>query len=169
MEILADLGDLTLARATRDHIPVIERLLADDPTSPRHVATTTLISDELLGETPESADLETAFARIDSDPHQTLAVILDDTDHVIGTLQLTLIPTMARGGGIRALVTGLRVRSGPDSVQVARRAFEWAIGRARSLGARVLVVVTDRQRAHIPGFYTPMGFRASHDGLTLPL
>ena len=29
MEILADLGDVSLARATRDHVGTIERLLAD--------------------------------------------------------------------------------------------------------------------------------------------
>ena len=89
MQILADLDDILIAKATRDHLSVIERLLADDPTSPNHVATTTLIGDEVLGEAPAGADLVAAFERIDADPNQVLAVILDDTERVIGTFQLS--------------------------------------------------------------------------------
>ena len=54
---MADLGDIAVARATREHVGTIERLLADDPTSPRHVATTTLTSDDILGAGPADADL----------------------------------------------------------------------------------------------------------------
>ena len=86
MEILADLGDVSLARATRDHVGTIERLLADDPTSPRHVATNTLISDDLLGVGPADADLEAVFEQIVADPNQALIVVLDEGDRVIGTL-----------------------------------------------------------------------------------
>lgn len=169
MEILADLGDVSVARATREHISAIERLLADDPTSPQHVATTNLVSDDLLGESPVEADLDATFTRIDSDPNQTLLVVLDDGDRAIGTLQLSLLPTMARGGGVRAIVTGARVRAGADSISISRRVFEWLTGHARDKGARVLLVVTDKNRAHLQGFYTTMGFRASHEGLVLPL
>ena len=169
MEILADLGEMRVARATREHIPAIERLLADDPTSPEHVATTNLVSDDLLGAAPAGVDLQAIFTRIVTDPNQTLLVVLDDGDRVIGTMQVTLLPTMARGGGIRAIVSGARIRAGADSIGIARRVFEWMTGYARDNGARVLIVVTDKNRAHIRGFYTTMGFRASHEGLVLPL
>ncbi len=169
MEILADLGDVSVARATRDHVATIERLLADDPTSPRHVATTTLISDDLLGAGRADADLDAVFTVIDADPHQELLVVLDDGDRAIGTLQLTFVPTMARGGGIRAVVSGARVRAGSASLGIAKRVFAWVVEHARSRGARVLIVISDKNRAHIHGFYTTMGFRPSHDGLTLTL
>lgn len=169
MQILADLDDLLIAKATRDHLGVIERLLADDPTSPSHVATTTLVGDELLGDAPPGADLAAAFERIDADPNQLLAVVLDDTERVIGTFQLSLIPTLARGGGVRAMVNGARIRAGKDSVLIAKRVFGWIVQYSRKEGARVLLVVTDKARAHLYGFYTTMGFRSSHDGLTLPL
>ncbi|QIK72465.1 GNAT family N-acetyltransferase [Propioniciclava coleopterorum] len=169
MEILAELDGATIIRATREHIPTIERLLADDPTSPQHVATTTLISDEVLGPTPGDSDLEAAFERIDSDPNQSLLVILDDSDRIIGTLQLSFVTTMARGGGIRAFCSGARIRAGADSIAIGKEVFAWMVGYAKSRGARVLMVTTDKDRAHIHGFFTTMGFRATHDALTLPL
>lgn len=169
MEILADLGDVAVARASRDHLPTIERLLADDPTSPRHVATTTLVSDDMLGQAPGDADLERAFALIDADPHQLLAVVVDEGDRVVGTFQVSLLPTLARGGAVRAIVTGARIRSGTDSIAIAKQVFGWVVEYARDQGARVLVVNTDKTRAHIHGFYTTMGFRPSHDALVLPL
>lgn len=169
MDILADLGDVSVARASREHISAIERLLADDPTSPQHVATTNLVSDDMLGESPADADLELAFQRINDDPHQDLFVVLDDGDRAIGTLQLSLLPTMARGGGVRGIVTGARIRAGADSISIARRVFGWLIEHARERGARVLIIVTDKNRAHIHGFYTTMGFRPTHEGLTLVL
>lgn len=169
MEILADLGDVAVARATREHVSTIERLLADDPTSPQHVATTTLISDDLLGAGPADPDLEAIFDVIDADPHQELLVILDEGDRAIGTLQITFVQTMARGGGARAVVSGARVRAGADSLGIAKRVFAWVVEHCRERGARVLIVISDKNRAHIHGFYTTMGFRPSHDGLTLTL
>ena len=69
----------------------------------------------------------------------------------------------------RAVVSGARIRAGHDSLGIAKRMFAWAIDHARSRGARVLIVMSEKNRAHIHGFYTTMGFRPSHDGLTLPL
>lgn len=169
MEILAELGDVAVARAEQAHLPTIARLLADDPKSPQYVATTTLISDELLGPLRAVLDLEPFFARIDADPNQLLAVILDEGDRVIGTFQISLIPTLGRGGALLAVASNARVRAGSDSVPVAKRVFSWVIDYARAQEAKALVVITDKDRAHMHGFFTTMGFRSSHDGLVLPL
>ena len=75
MEMLVDLGDVCVARATRDDVGTIERLLADDPTSPQHVATNTLISDDLLGVGHTDTDLGEVFDEIRADPNQDLLVI----------------------------------------------------------------------------------------------
>lgn len=169
MEILAELESATIVRATHEHIPTIERLLADDPTSPHHVATTTLVSDEVLGPTPIEANLRTVFDRIVSDPNQALLVVLDDGDRAIGTLQVSFLTTMARGGGVRAVISGARIRAGADSITIGKEVFSWLVGYTKGRGARVLMVTSDKDRAHINGFFTTMGFRASHDTLTLPL
>ena len=95
--------------------------------------------------------------------------MIDDYDRIIGTLQLSFVTTMARGGGIRAFVSGARIRAGADSIEVGKEVFSWTVKYAKSRGARVLMVTTDKDRAHIHGFFTTMGFRASHDALTLSL
>lgn len=41
---------------------------------------------------------EAAFDEIDADPNQYLAVIKDASGEIVGTIQLTLIPGLARGG-----------------------------------------------------------------------
>lgn len=169
MDTLVYLDTVSIARATAEHVPVIERLLADDPTSPQHVATTTLVGDSVLGEGPDDADLTAAFEVIDADPNQLLAVIMDDTGHVIGTFQVSLLTSLARGGGSRAIITGARIRSGPDAVDVAKQILAWITEYAASRGARAVVVSTERDRAHIQSFYTTLGFRHTHDGLSLPL
>lgn len=169
MQILAELDDIAIARATSEQLATIERLLADDPTSPRHVATTTLTSDDLHGVQPAGRDLTQLFERIDADPNQFLAVILDDGSRVIGTFQLTWVPSLAHSGSIKALVSGVRIRSGADSVSVGRRSLMWAADHARAEGARALLVVTDKNRAHVHGFYRTLGFRPTHDGFVLPL
>ncbi|MFT3876168.1 MAG: GNAT family N-acetyltransferase [Propioniciclava sp.] len=169
MEILAELGDVAVARADQEHLPTIARLLADDPTSPQYVATTTLISDEILGPLRAVFDLEPFFERIIADPNQLLAVVLDEGDRAIGTFQLTMIPTLGRGGALLAVASNARVRAGADSVAVSKRVFTWVIEHARAQGAKALLVIAEKERAHMHGFFTTMGFRPTHDGLVLPL
>jgi hypothetical protein len=52
---------------------------------------------------------ETAFAAIDGDPAQTLVAVEDAAGDVVGTMQLTLIPGLARGGASRLQVEAVRV------------------------------------------------------------
>ena len=58
-----------------------------------------LIAADQIGATRDGGDLapyEDAFAAIDADPAQALVVLADAADDVVGTLQLTIIPGLAR-------------------------------------------------------------------------
>ena len=86
-----------LRRATADDVPALVALLTDDP----------------LGrdrETPDLAPYERAFAAVDADPAQLLLAVTDGPD-VVGTVQLTEIPGLSRGGTTRLQVEAVRVRS----------------------------------------------------------
>ncbi|MGY1673318.1 N-acetyltransferase family protein [Geodermatophilus sp. SYSU D00710] len=86
-----------MRRATAADVPAVVALLADDP----------------LGAGREAADLapyETAFAAVDADPAHLL-VVADDGGTVLGTLQLSFLPGLSRGGALRAQVEGVRVSS----------------------------------------------------------
>jgi hypothetical protein len=72
-----------VVRAAAADVPALVRLLADDE----------------LGRSRETADLRPyldAFHEIASDSHQLLVVVKDERGAVVGTMQLTLIPGLAR-------------------------------------------------------------------------
>ena len=49
------------------------------------------------------------------------------------------------------------------------RLFEWAIGRARERGCRMVQLTTDKSRPDAKRFYEALGFVASHEGMKLAL
>ena len=87
-------------RATEADVPAIVGLLADD----------------MLGASREAFGADNypqylnAFRVIDADANQFLLVV-DDGSGIIGTLQLTFIAGLARGGMKRGLVEAVRVAS----------------------------------------------------------
>lgn len=143
-------------RATRADVPAIIGLLTDDP----------------LGATREThgddAAYLKAFEAIDADPAHEL-VVLDDEGEVIGTLQLTLLPGLSRGGALRAQVEGVRVASSRRGQGLGEGLFQWAIEESQRRGAVILQLTTDTSREGAHRFYERLGFVASHVGMKLPL
>jgi hypothetical protein len=74
-----------------------------------------LLADDVLGRSRETSDLApylAAFAEIDADPRQLLVVVRDEADAVVGTMQLTLLPGLSRGGSTRLQIEAVRLASG---------------------------------------------------------
>src|SRR5699024_10622807 len=87
-----------------------------------------LLVDDPLGQTRETAPLErylAAFADIDRDPNQTLLVLRDDTGAVAGTVQLTVIACLARGGTKRLQVEAVRLASHVRGLGLGTALFQW--------------------------------------------
>jgi N-acetylglutamate synthase-like GNAT family acetyltransferase len=110
----------TIRRATREDVAEIVRLLADDE----------------LGRTRERYEeplpgvYYDAFEAVDRDPNNEL-VVVEVEGEVVGTLQLTVIPYLARAGSRRALVEAVRVDSRMRGRRIGERLFAWAIRAAR--------------------------------------
>jgi GNAT superfamily N-acetyltransferase len=143
----------------RQDVPAIVRLLADDP----------------LGSTREAANGDQvpnaywrAFEAIDADPHQLLTVAEVD-GQVVGTLQLTFIPSLTYTGGERAQIEGVRVDASHGGRGLGREMVLWAIERARTRGCRLVQLTTDQRRPDAVRFYESLGFRPSHLGMKLSL
>ena len=142
-------------RAVVDDVPAIVQLLADDP----------------LGRTRESADLATyrrAFARVDADPNQLLVVAVAE-EEVVGTLQLTVIAGLSRGGALRGQIEAVRVRSDHRRRGAGADLVRWAVEEARRRGCAMVQLTSDKSRTDALRFYERMGFFASHEGLKLAL
>ena len=147
--------ELVLRRATADDLPAIVALLADDP----------------LGAGRESADLapyRAAFAAVDADPAHLL-VVAEDAGAVVGTLQLSFLPGLSRGGALRAQVEGVRVAAAARGRGLGEAMLGWVAEESRRRGAALVQLTTDTRRPDAHRFYERLGYVPSHVGMKLEL
>ena len=149
---------LNIRRATRADVPAIVRLLADDILGQQR---------ELYTDPLPQAYYE-AFDMIDGDEHQELMVV-EASQQVIGTLQLSFIPYLTYQGGLRAQIEAVRVDKQYRSHGVGHYLFEWAIRRARQKHCHMVQLTTNVNRAEAQRFYERLGFIPSHIGMKLDL
>jgi len=148
-------GPVILRRATAHDLPAIISLLADDPISAAR------------GDVAASGDLpayERAFAAIDVDPAQQLLVVTSDDGDILGTMQLTTIPGLARVGASRLQIEAVRVRSDQRDRGIGGAMMRWAVAEAPALGAKLVQLTSDAARVDAHRFYERLGFTASHVG-----
>jgi GNAT superfamily N-acetyltransferase len=144
-----------IRRATRQDVPAIVAMLADDPLGAAR-------------ERPGDPAYLAAFEALDSDPRQLLVVAERDGD-LVGTLQLTFIPGLSRRGATRALIEAVRIHSGVRGGGLGHTLVTWAIDAARAHGCSVVQLTTDASRTDAHRFYERLGFQASHVGMKLSL
>jgi GNAT superfamily N-acetyltransferase len=149
----------TLRRATVDDVRAIVELLAADQ----------------LGATRDGADddeqlepYRRAFEAIDADPAHLL-VVAESNGEVVGTLQLSFLPGLARRGALRAQIEAVRVRSDRRSSGLGGELMTWAIDEARRRGCALVQLTSDKRRTDAHRFYTRLGFVPSHEGFKLAL
>lgn len=131
-----------------------------------------LLSDDILGagrETDDAGAYDRAFREIDADPQQFLAVVRDDAGAVVGTMQLTLIPGLARAGAKRLLVEGVRLASSARGSGLGTAMFAWAHDHGRRHGAVLAQLTSDKSRTDAHRFYEHLGYAATHEGFKLAL
>jgi len=150
--------DLIFRRATEADVPAIIRLLADD----------------MLGASRETMGAETlpqyldAFRAIDADANQFLLAV-DDGTEIIGTLQLTFIAGLARGGLKRGLVEAVRVAGDRRGEKIGEAMFAWVLEKCRREGCGIVQLTTDKSRTKAHRFYDRLGFEPSHIGYKMML
>ncbi|HEY6932249.1 MAG TPA: GNAT family N-acetyltransferase [Marmoricola sp.] len=131
-----------------------------------------LLADDALGARRESSDLEPylmAFREIDRDPNQLLVAVRDPHDNLVGTMQLTLIPGLARAGSKRLQIEGVRLAAATRGSGLGTALFEWAHRYGQRHGAVLAQLTTDKTRTDAHRFYDRLGYRASHEGYKRPL
>jgi ADP-ribose pyrophosphatase YjhB (NUDIX family)/ribosomal protein S18 acetylase RimI-like enzyme len=135
-------------------------------------AIVTLIADDQLGATREdTGDLTAyrrAFAVIDADPAQLL-VVLDDGGTVVGTMQVSFIPGLSRGGAMRGQVEAVRVAASHRGQRLGERMLRWAVEESGRRGCALVQLTTDKSRTDAHRFYERLGFTASHEGFKMAL
>ena len=108
-----------------------------------------------------------AFRAIDADSAQQLVVVADDAENVVATMQLTLIPGLARLGATRLLVEAVRVDEKLRGNGLGSAMMTWAVEEGRRRGAALVQLTSDNARQDAHRFYERLGFTASHVGFKL--
>ncbi len=96
-------------------------------------------------------------------------IVATENEQVIGCLQLTIIPGLARQGMRRAQIEGVRIDRAYRGRQIGEKLFEEAISIAKSEKCGMVQLTTDKQRSDAHRFYERLGFLASHEGMKLML
>ena len=156
MTTAPDEADLIIRPATEDDIGAIVNLLADDPLGSKRETT-----DDL-------APYNAAYARIAADPGQHL-VVAERAGRIVGTLQLTVIPSLSRRGATRSIIEGVRVASTERGSGLGTILLEWAVEQSRRLGVDLVQLTSDATRTDAHRFYERLGFVQSHVGFKLGL
>ncbi|WP_295840622.1 GNAT family N-acetyltransferase [uncultured Microbacterium sp.] len=149
-------GEVRLRRAVPDDLPGLMALLSDDPISAAR------------GDRADDAD-EGAYAAalrsVLQAPLNDLLVVDDAEGALVGTLQLTVIPGMARRGATRLLVEAVRVSSSVRSGGIGSAVMRWVMHEAApATGASLVQLTSDAARVDAHRFYTRLGFVDSHVG-----
>lgn len=153
-------GRVTLRRAVPADADALIALLADDPISASR--------GDVAADDDRPLYLAGFDAILTSPGNDLLVTELDGA--VVGTLQLTLIPGMARRGALRLLVEAVRVSSALRSSGIGSAAMRWVTHEAApALGAAMVQLTSDAARVDAHRFYENLGFTGSHLGFKFPV
>ncbi|AZO11085.1 MULTISPECIES: GNAT family N-acetyltransferase [unclassified Mesorhizobium] len=152
------MSKIAIRRATEADLPTIVAMLADDELGSAREDTRLPLARAYLD----------AFAAVDRDPNQFLAVMTDGAD-VVGTLQISFLAGLSLQGAWRGQIEAVRVAADRRGERLGQRMFEWAIEKCRERGCRVVQLTTNRSRLDAHRFYERLGFKGSHLGYKLAL
>lgn len=148
-----------LRLARHDDVPAIVDLLAADQLG---------TSRDGLRDAADLAAYEQAFRAIDEDPAHLL-LVADSGGSVVGTMQLSFLPGLARRGALRAQIEAVRIADGARGGGLGAAMMQWAIGEAGRRGCALVQLTSDKSRTSAHRFYERLGFAASHEGMKLRL
>jgi GNAT superfamily N-acetyltransferase len=152
------MSSVAFRRAAFGDLEAIVGLLADDPIGSAR---------ENVGARLDPC-YQAAFDAIASDPNQLLAVA-DRDGRVIGVVQLSFVPGLARRGMWRGQIEGVRISGTERGAGIGRAMLVWAIEECKKRGCGLVQLTSDKRRPDAHRFYAAFGFQATHEGYKLVL
>jgi ribosomal protein S18 acetylase RimI-like enzyme len=152
------MNNLTHRKATITHLPRLIELMLEDE----------------LGASRESKssgvheNYTKAFHKIDSDPNQYLMVV-ENSDEIIGTCHLTIMPSLTFIGSTRMQIEAVRVAGKYRGQKIGSWMFDQAISYAKEHEVSIIQLTTNKKRPEAKHFYEKLGFEPSHEGMKLYL
>lgn len=150
--------NLKFRQATREDLPEIVRMLADD----------FLGAQRERYENPLPKIYIKAFEEIEADKNNEL-IVAETGGEIVGALQITFTPSISFQGGKRATIESVRVDEKYRGCGIGKELMLWAIERAKREDCHILQLTTNSERADAHRFYENLGFKGTHLGMKLYL
>jgi ribosomal protein S18 acetylase RimI-like enzyme len=144
------MSDITFRTATKDDLKAIVALLADDDIGEDH-------------ETALPAEYLHAFEAMEAEGYNKYLLAVMD-GKIVGSLQLTFMPSLSHGAAKRAQIESARVRSDARGRNIGTALMKEAIRIARENGCKMIQLDSDKRRSRAHLFYRRLGFEQSHAG-----
>lgn len=107
-----------------------------------------------------------AFTKINQDPNQYIMIVEQD-QKIIGTCHLTFIPSLTFCGSTRMQIEAVRINKEHRGQMIGEQMIEEAIRYGKSLGAKIIQLTSNKQRAKALEFYEKLGFEKTHVGFKM--
>jgi predicted N-acetyltransferase YhbS len=112
--------------------------------------------------------LEKALEAIEAMPGCEL-VVAEDGGTVIGSLMLTIVPSLGHGGLPWTIVENVIVESGLRGTGVGRLLMEYVREKSAQAGAYKIQLMSDKRRFEAHKFYHAIGYNATAEGFRMYL
>lgn len=148
-------GTPIFREATRDDVPAVVALLADD----------------VLGRTRELGDLDlylAAFEAMQAEGHNHL-IVAEQDGRVVACYQLIVMSGLSLSASRRAEIEGVRVAADLRGQGMGTRLIADAEARARAAGCALIQLTSNATRTDALRFYEGLGFTGSHIGFKKPI
>jgi GNAT superfamily N-acetyltransferase len=155
---MTGLHGVSLRDARRGEVPLIVAMLVDDAIGATR--------DKAVDPLPQA--YYDAFDAIAASRDKRLLVAELDGE-VVGSLQVTFIPGLAKVGATKMLIEQVRVVGPRRGTGIGREIIAAVIALARERHCKSVELSSHRTRTDAHRFYARLGFVASHVGMTLAL
>lgn len=113
-------------------------------------------------------DMLAAFETITASPDHRL-IVAERDGAVVGTMQISYLPGLARNGMWRGLLESVHVKQSLRGQGIGRQMVEWAIAQCKAHGCGMVQLTSNKVRKDAHRFYERLGFERSHEGFKLML
>ena len=151
-------NNLTHRKAVLNDLPVLIALLLEDELGSARESKSAKLDENYIK----------AFHKIDSDPNQYLMVV-ENSDEIIGTCHLTIMPSLTFIGSTRMQIEAVRVAGKYRGQKIGSWMFDQAILYAKQHEVSIIQLTTNKKRPKAKHFYEKLGFESSHEGMKLYL
>ena len=96
-------------------------------------------------------------------------MFVESDKEIVATCHLTIMPSLTFTGSTRMQIEAVRVTEKHRGHKIGEWMMNTSISYAKSKGASILQLTTNKKRPRAKNFYEKMGFEASHEGMKLYL